>query len=306
MHVSDESELDGPPCPDTLILGDCLEVMRRIPDGGVTALITDPPYGIGLDEWDTPVDLPAFMAEAWRVTRDYLSFFGQMPSIANWHNAAVKQGFRFVEDIAWVKRLVVPAGPRLGRSKESIYIYARRPGVRYHTVKGPFEDVKLPGVQVDTMTLEGIDRHIKDLRSKLEGKGGSIIRRPLDASHAVYSRLNNSTGDRSPAETGFTNVWSFLPPNYAKKTGPNPHPTAKPLPIMERLVEMLAPPGGVVLDPYAGSLTTAVACTGAGRRYLCIEQGEVYFEGGVARVRARELEMAAALPLGHSEVPHAG
>ena len=260
-----------------LRLGDSRALLKTLDAASACALIVDPPYGIGLDEWDTPVDLTAFMAEAWRVTRDYLAFFGQMPSIADWHNAAVKQGFRFVEDIAWVKRQIVPAGPRMGRSKESIYIYARRPGVRYHKVKGPYEDVKLPGVLVDTMTLEGIDRHIKDLRCKLAGGGAPVMQRPLAASHPAYARLNGFDSDRSAAEVGYTNVWSFYPPNCAKKTGLHLHPTAKPVPIMVRLVEMLTPPGGTVLDPYMGSGSTGVACQMTGRGFIGIEREEAYF-----------------------------
>ena len=48
-----------------LLLGDCLELMKDIPDGSVDAIITDPPYGMTANEWDKVVD---FMYEALRVS----------------------------------------------------------------------------------------------------------------------------------------------------------------------------------------------------------------------------------------------
>ena len=52
----------------------------------------------------------------------------------------------------------------------------------------------------------------------------------------------------------------------------NTHPTVKPLALMAWLVTLVTPPGGVVLDPFLGSGTTAVACIGNGFDYVGIEQ----------------------------------
>ena len=264
--------------------GDALTVLRSLSDASVDALITDPPYGIGLAAWDTAIDLDAFAAEAFRVTTGFYAFFGQMPTAAEWHMAALKAGFLFREHVVWVKRQTVPAGPRLGRSHEDIYIYAKRQGVKYHTVKGPYEDVKLPGVLVDTVTLEGIDRHIKDLQVKIANGGNSLMRK--GGGHLVFARLNNSVGDRSPANVGYSNVWSFYPPNCAQKTGLHLHPTTKPVPVMARLCEMLTPPGGVVLDPFLGSGTTGVAAKHGGFDFIGVEQDADYLEIARARIEA--------------------
>jgi DNA modification methylase len=53
---------------------------------------------------------------------------------------------------------------------------------------------------------------------------------------------------------------------------------------MKRLVEMLTPENGIVLDPFAGSFTTAIACLETGRRYVCIEKESDYFEIGKNRI----------------------
>ena len=64
---------------------------------------------------------------------------------------------------------------------------------------------------------------------------------------------------------------------------PNPHPTTKPLSLMLELVELFTDSDDVVLDPFAGSGTTGVACLRLGRRFIGIERDEKY--AAVARER---------------------
>ena len=105
--------------------GDCLELMKAIPGKSVDAVITDPPYGIGVSHWDTVIDIPAFTAEVKRVSKDFYCFFGQMPTVVNWINEANNQKMKYREHITWVKRNVTPSG-RLSRCQESIFIYGDR------------------------------------------------------------------------------------------------------------------------------------------------------------------------------------
>ena len=65
-----------------VIHGDRFEVLKDIPGGSIDAVITDPPYGIGLAKWDSVVDIPLFTKEVKRVTNGFYAFFGQMPTIA--------------------------------------------------------------------------------------------------------------------------------------------------------------------------------------------------------------------------------
>jgi site-specific DNA-methyltransferase (adenine-specific) len=69
----------------------------------------------------------------------------------------------------------------------------------------------------------------------------------------------------------------------------NSHATVKPLALMEYLIKLVTPPGGVVLDPFLGSGTTAVACARLGVRCVGIDLEPQYAQIAVARVRrARE------------------
>ena len=62
------------------------------------------------------------------------------------------------------------------------------------------------------------------------------------------------------------------------------HPTVKPLDLMRWLVRLVTPPGGVVLDPFAGSGTTAEACIVEGFRCIAIELTDDYLPLIVARL----------------------
>jgi len=60
--------------------------------------------------------------------------------------------------------------------------------------------------------------------------------------------------------------------------GGNTHPTVKPIVLMEYLVKLVSREGAVVLDPFAGSGTTGIACINLGRKYILIEKEPNYVE----------------------------
>jgi site-specific DNA-methyltransferase (adenine-specific) len=66
----------------------------------------------------------------------------------------------------------------------------------------------------------------------------------------------------------------------------NTHPTVKPIKLMEYLVKLITPPGGVVLDPFAGSGTTLIAAKTQGFNYIGIELTPEYVEIAEARLKA--------------------
>ena len=69
------------------------------------------------------------------------------------------------------------------------------------------------------------------------------------------------------------------------------HPTEKPVPLFQRLIEASTNPGMTVLDNTAGSGTTAIAAINANRRWICIERDEGYYAKAVERVRQRTGEV---------------
>jgi site-specific DNA-methyltransferase (adenine-specific) len=270
-----------------LHLGDCLEVMKSMPDKSVDAIITDPPYGIGLDEWDKEINIYEFMREAKRITKNFLSYFGQMPTIANWHIQAVEASFYFLENIVWVKRMATPSY-RLSRGQEQINIYAAGDKRNFYQVKGAYEDVKIPGILFDVLTIQSVQRHMASLRQEIKTGEKAFIKENTKG-QKIYNRFDSIKHPRSPELVNYTNVWSFLPPKRKHTfTEVYNHPTEKPVEIMERLIEMTSLNDHVILDPFMGSGTTGVACVQTGRNFIGIEIDPDYF--AIAERRIKEAE----------------
>ena len=63
------------------------------------------------------------------------------------------------------------------------------------------------------------------------------------------------------------------------------HPTQKPVRLLERILALTTSPSDVVLDPFSGSCSTAVACISTNRRYIGFEIDKEYYECGVKRLK---------------------
>jgi len=236
-------------------------------------LFADPPYGMGIDDWDKPLPNIAGwlrMARGWLAPDAFLLVCSQMPYALDWLLAlhTPRSSYRYREHIAWVKRIAVAPGCQLTRSHESLYIYSvGKP--RYVTRKGSYSDVKVPGVLVDLTTIESIRTHISDLRRKVDTGSSPPIRRKkqLESLYRGYHQIPEIS-DRSPQLVNFTNVWSFLPEHRAHLPGTHDtdrHVTAKPIALVERAVELCTAPDSITLDPFIGSGTTLIACERTGR-----------------------------------------
>jgi DNA modification methylase len=231
-------------------------------------IFADPPYGIDMDEWDKAIpDLPAFL----QVLASHLNqggffaFTHQMPYMLDWLIALEKTSFKYKDHVVWVKRIVTGAALPLLRSHESLFIYSHGPA-KYYKTEGTYTDVKLPGVHFDVVSIEGIDRYIKDLQAKI--KGTASPKRGSKNHHSAYTYGEENT-DRSPEIVNFTNVWSFLPEHQHQKNGmPGGHATVKPLLLIQRLIELCSSEDMLVYDPFLGSGTTLLAAEKTGRQCI--------------------------------------
>lgn len=91
-------------------------------------------------------------------------------------------------------------------------------------------------------------------------------------------------------------VWSYPIVNNVRE--PRIHTTQKPLPLMERLVDLFTDPGETILDAFAGSSTTLRAAKNLGRKAVGVEMSEEYCE-----VSARRLDGQQGNIFGVGEVP---
>lgn len=267
--------------------GDCFEIMREISDNSIDAIITDPPYGLGMANWDKPIDIKAFMIEVKRILNPngFLAFFAQMPTMVDWLNQA-NEFFKYKEHITWIKRIVLPS-KRFSRSHEDIFIYSKGNSTFYKT-KGLYSDIKPPGLYFDITTIQSIKRYIAAVIS------GKNIIPPDTNSQATYKRFRVGS-NRCPEYCNYTNVWSFLPPAFVEKNGKYWHPTEKSIKVMERLIEILSAKNMLILDPFVGSGTTAIACIRTKRNYIGIDISEEYCQIARERIAAETNQLQFSL-----------
>ncbi|WP_199688948.1 DNA-methyltransferase [Clavibacter lycopersici] len=87
-------------------------------------------------------------------------------------------------------------------------------------------------------------------------------------------------------EMGYTNVWTDI--NFYSER--RHHPTQKPIPLIERIIKASTNPGMVVLDPFMGSGTTALACLNLNRHFIGIEKDEEYVRISERRISSHSVQ----------------
>lgn len=273
--------------------GNCFDLLPLIPDGSVDAVITDPPYGILKGHRiETNVDIPRFFAECKRVMKPnaFIAFFGMMPTLPYWMMGAVDCGLKFKDHVVWVKRNISFGGDfKINRTHEDIIIMYNIKG-DYFKTQGYYEDIAIPKTIDGIYNIMQIKSHFEYQRKKLSGEEYRTRwdHTTVENVHKRSGGLNNLIKDVGRAESDFTNVWSFLPENKTSLGDGINHPTVKPIELLKRLVELLTPEptddyAPLILDPFVGSGTTALACQDLNRNFIAMELYADYVE--IARKR---------------------
>ncbi len=114
-----------------------------------------------------------------------------------------------------------------------------------------------------------------------EKKSGSGKRRPQEwqsvNTYGFSESVNGASDYERDGDTGTAARFFYCSKaSKADRGEGNSHPTVKPLTLMEWLVKLVCPPGGTVLDPFAGSGSTGVACLRTGRHFIGIEKETEY------------------------------
>ena len=248
-----------------ILTGDCVEIMRKIPDASIDAVFADSPYNLQLgaktlyrpedqtaaravrDAWDafeSPEEYDAF-TRAWLTEcKRILKPDGAMWVIGSYHNifkvGAILQdlGFWILNDIVWVKTNPMPnfRGTRFTNAHETlIWATPRKTGkytFNYETMK------------------------------KLNG--GKQMRSDWD--------INICLGEERVKD----------------ENGKSLHNTQKPMDLLRRVILSSTKAGDVILDPFVGSGTTAAAAKELGRNFIGIDREESYVQA--ARVRVENIK----------------
>lgn len=137
---------------------DCLEGMKRIPDGSVDVVLTDPPYlYLKNQKLDVPFDETVFFDEMKRVLKKdgFIILFGRGTSFYRWNTMLADRGFNFKEEIVWYKRYCTSPLMAISRVHETVSIHCNG--------KGKILKNKVPYLEMKKYDIASICTDIKRL-----------------------------------------------------------------------------------------------------------------------------------------------
>lgn len=266
-----------------IIHGDCFEVLKSFPDNYFDAIITDPPYKYLSHKLDATYDEQFLIDESYRLlNKGFFVFFGRGESFYKLNYLASQKGFKFKEEIVWDKCYNSSPVTPLARYHELISIYNNT-------------SIKLNRIKVDAYNqwflsnyngfISSLKRffcslnNINTIKELTEFKTGlwNITKRAEKHNITVKTRIRGDRGldcyKQLTEGMLFPSIFRIQRENYNYQ-----HPTQKPLELIKRLVELTTKEGDIILDPFAGSGTLAIACLETNRKYVCIEKDDEYFE----------------------------
>jgi modification methylase len=265
---------------DTIIKGDCVAALEKLPPASVDLVFADPPYNLQLeskltrpdqsevdavnDDWDKFASFEAYDAftRAWLLAcRRVLKPTGSLWVIGSYHNifrvgtALQDLGFWILNDVIWRKTNPMPnfRGRRLTNAHETMIWASRDQDARgytfnYKALKAGNDDVQLRSDWLFPLCTGG---------ERLKGGEGRKV-----------------------------------------------HPTQKPEALLHRILTASTKPGDVVLDPFFGTGTTGAVAKHLGRHFVGVEREEAYIAAASARIAAvtpAPAEAVASAPAKRSE-----
>lgn len=271
---------------------DCQEGIKRIPDASVDCILTDPPYlYLKGQKLERPFDEHALFTEFKRVLKPtgFVVLFGRGTSFYRWNTRLADLGFLFKEEVIWDKQYTSSPVLPLSRKHESVSI---------HTVNGAINRNYVPYIEAKNYDISSICADIKRLSSifnnvlELEKVHDFLLNGRL-YSGDVRSTSSTTVGANSTRKACVpVNVMKMIKKGQLEKSIisiPHDryvriHPTQKPVRLLERLLALTTKPGDVVLDPFSGSCSTAVACINTNRKYIGFEIDKEYYDAGIHRI----------------------
>ncbi len=250
---------------NSIIKGDCVAAMEKLPENSVDVIFADPPYNLQLegnllrpdqskvdavdDDWDKFSDFAAYDAftRAWLMAaRRVLKPNGTIWVIGSYHNifrvGTILQdlGYWMLNDIVWRKSNPMPnfRGRRFTNAHETMIWASRDQNAKKYTFN--YDAMKMANDEIQ-------------MRSDW-----------------LFPICNG--GERLKGEDG-------------KKI----HPTQKPESLLHRVLMSSTKPGDVVLDPFFGTGTTGAVAKRLGRNYVGIERQQEYIDAATARIDAIEV-----------------
>jgi site-specific DNA-methyltransferase (adenine-specific) len=239
---------------NTLILGDCLEVMPKIKEHSVDFILCDLPYGRTKNKWDTIIPFDKLWENYERILKEngVVALFADGMFMAE---LMVSNKKMWKYNIVWDKVLTsgfLNANRQPLRSHEEIVIFYKKQPT-YNPQK-----------------FKGQPNHSKGISQK-----------NTNNNYGKFEIVDNreELGDMKHPRS----IWTFQKPHPSKMV----HPTEKPLDCIEYLIKTYTNEGDLVLDNTMGSGTTCLGAYNLNRNFIGIEKELQYFEIAENRLKNR-------------------
>lgn len=230
--------------------GDCLELMKNIPDKSIDMILCDLPYGTTQCKWDEIIPFEPLWEQYNRIIKDNgaIVLFGSEPFSSKLRMSNIKM---FKYDWVWKKTMasnfaLCKKQPFKKHEMISVF-YKKQP-----TYNPQMEDGK-----------PYVDNRNSGKRNASVGVDDGIARQPI-----------NNTGTRYPSSVQ----------EFSNGNNGNVHPTQKPVDLLEYLIKTYSNIGEIILDNTMGSGSTGVAALNLGRKFIGIELNEDYFNIAKSRM----------------------
>lgn len=238
--------------------GDCLEVMRGIPDGSVDMILCDLPYGTTRNKWDSVLPLDALWAQYERVIKDNgaIVLTAQTP----FDKVLGASNLKLLK-YEWVWE----------KNKATGHLNAKKMPMKAH------ENILVFYKKAPTYFPQGL----------IKKKSPTVNRGSRGKKKEGAGGTNYGKSDRDAVQTHTGYPRDII--HFSVDMAPL-HPTQKPVALFEYLIRTYTNTGETVLDNCIGSGTTAVACINTNRNFIGIEREPEYV--AIARRRIDETKEA--------------
>jgi len=236
-----------------ILLGDCLELMKDIPNGSIDMILCDLPYGTRQCKWDSILPFDLLWLQYERLVKDNgaIVLFGSEPFSSALRMSNIKI-YRY--DWKWDKDQAgnfAMAKKQPLKTYEDILVFSKKQAV-YNPIMTKADPKKI--------------RPISD---------GTKVNTYITQKHSVDYDVNA----RYPKA-----ILTYSANNKECNKLHRLHPTQKPIELCEYLIKTYTNEGDLVLDNTAGSGTTAIACLNTNRQFIVMEKEQKYYDIILKRV----------------------
>ena len=244
--------------------GDCLELMKNIPDKSVDAIICDLPYGTTVCKWDIIISFNELWAQYNRIIKDNgaIVLFGKEPFSSLLRTSNLNM---FKYDWIWkkdTKSNFPQAGFQPLNNIEIISVFSKAYARAF-----PKNDTKHISMKYNPQMGDG-----KGYIISKESKTTQIF--GVNHKNGKYQHKQKDTTKRFPFNT------------LEFKTDKDKfHPTQKPIALLKYLIKTYSNEGGLILDNCAGSVSTLVAAKNLNRQFIGIEKEKEYYDICLERLK---------------------